>query len=86
MYIYIYLYIYIYILIMVFKRKHKDHFSSLQEQFSTFQHLNEHLSFNPCIFGKTSIIHQKFLTFRFVEDNDPITAKSVAHVLPLNLA
>ena len=68
------------------KERTKTIFSSLQEQFLTFEHPNEHLSFNPCIFGKTSIIHQKFLTFRFVEDNDPITAKSVAHVLPLNLA
>ena len=30
--------------------------------------------------------HNKYLTFRFLEDNDPISPKSAAQVLSLNLA
>ena len=30
--------------------------------------------------------HKKYFTFLFFEDNDPISAKSTAQVLPLNLA
>ena len=35
---------------------------------------------------KTSITHSKYLTFLFFEDNDSISAKSAAQILPLNLA
>ena len=41
---------------------------------------------NPSIFCKTSITHNKYLTFSFLKDNDPIAAKSAAQILPLNLA
>ena len=34
---------------------------------------------------KTSITHNKYLTFRFIEFNDPISAKSVDQILSLNL-
>ena len=34
---------------------------------------------------KTSMTHNKYLTFLFLEDNDPISAKSTAKVLSLNL-
>ena len=35
---------------------------------------------------KTSITHVKYLTTRFLEDNDTISAKSIAQILSLNLA
>ena len=35
---------------------------------------------------KTSMTHNKYLTFLFLKDNDPISAKSVAQILSLNLA
>ena len=35
---------------------------------------------------KTSMKHNKYLTFRFLEANDPISAKSVAQILYLNVA
>ena len=41
--------------------------------------------FNPCIF-QASIMHKKYLTFLFFEDNDSIAAKFTAQILSLNLA
>ena len=38
------------------------------------------------IWTKISITHNKYLAFRFLEDNDPISAKSAAQILSLNLA
>ena len=35
---------------------------------------------------KTSMIHNKYLTFLLLEDNDPISAKSATQILSLNLA
>ena len=35
---------------------------------------------------KTSMAHNKYLTFLFFEDNDSISAKSAAQILSLNLA
>ena len=35
---------------------------------------------------KTSIIHNKYLTPRFLEDKDPLSAQSAVQVLSLNLA
>ena len=35
---------------------------------------------------KTSITRNKYLTSPFLEDNDPISAKSAAQILSLNLA
>ena len=35
---------------------------------------------------KTSLVHNKYSTFSFFEDNDPISAKSAAQILSLNLA
>ena len=35
---------------------------------------------------KTSMTHNKYLTFLFLEDNDSISAKSAAQILSLNLA
>ena len=35
---------------------------------------------------KTSITHNKYLQAQLKEDNDPISAKSAAQILPLNLA
>ena len=35
---------------------------------------------------KTCMTHNKYLTFLFFEDSDPISAKSDAQILPLNLA
>ena len=34
---------------------------------------------------KTSMTHYKYSTFRFLEDNDPVSAKSAAQMLYLNL-
>ena len=35
---------------------------------------------------KASMTHNKYLTFLFLEDNDPISGKFAAHILSLNLA
>ena len=35
---------------------------------------------------KTFIAHNKYLMAQFLEDNDPISAKSAAQILSLNLA
>ena len=35
---------------------------------------------------KTSMTYNKCLTFLFLQDNDPISAKSAAQMLSLNLA
>ena len=35
---------------------------------------------------KTSITHNKYLNFLFLGDNDPISAKTVVQIMPLNLA
>ena len=35
---------------------------------------------------KTSITHNKRLTFQYLEDNDPVSAKSAVQILSLNLA
>ena len=35
---------------------------------------------------KTSMTHNKHLTFLLLEDSDPISAKCTAQILPLNLA
>ena len=34
---------------------------------------------------KTTVTHNKYLTPQFLEDNDPISAKSAAQTLSLNL-
>ena len=35
---------------------------------------------------KTSVTHNKYLTFLFFQDNDPISAKSATQILSLNVA
>ena len=42
--------------------------------------------FNSYMLVTTSMTHNKYLAFSYLENNDPIPAKSAAKILSLNLA